>query len=220
MSIRWTPTGFTLVLVLLVCVLLAGQAAAGALVPVTDSTGTVRAVGSSTFAYLSGFRIFAARVLWNRFEPLFHVYYQEGALKNQVYALPMIHLIVSLDPQFDQPYYVGPWIIAEHGDVKTALDLARQGVENNPDSGLLRASYAQMLLLYAKDPAAAAYQANEALKPGTYWRDAWEQHDAYQILRIIYDKAGQPAMSAYVKQQVEKLKSVIGTAKPPGSHEE
>ncbi|PKQ29104.1 MAG: hypothetical protein CVT60_07060, partial [Actinobacteria bacterium HGW-Actinobacteria-10] len=102
---------------LLLALLFAGQFGADRMAVGTSPVETGLAVGRATFAYLSGLRIFAAQVLWNRIEPLFHEYYEAVPLREQLYMLPTLNAVNMLDPQFQQPYYIAPWILARQGEV-------------------------------------------------------------------------------------------------------
>lgn len=206
-----------LIVVLLAGLALAGQAGTDALVPhgVSD---TGAALGRAGFAYLTGLRIFAAAVMWNRLDPVFHEYYGAVPLQEQIYMLPTIRMVIALDPQFVEAYYVAPWILARRGDSAAAFEVARLGVTNNPRSGLLRASYAQILWLYDGDFDEAVHQADLAVESADWDRPA-QQHDAYAVFGAIYRAAGLEHKSEIMREEIERLDELIGDEMPAGTHD-
>lgn len=207
-----------LVIVLLATVLAAQGLTDGMATP-TSAGGTTQVVGRAGFAYLTGLRVFVAQVLWNRIEPIFHEYYSGVALEEQQYMLTTFDLVTRLDPQFEQPYYVGPWILARSGHAEAAIELARKGVENAPRSGLLRSSYAQILMLFGNDLTEAVAQADVAFGPDVTWTDPVEQHDAYGAVRAVYIKAGLNERADAVLSRIEELDASIGDAIPSSGHD-
>lgn len=209
---------FATVAVMLVLVL-GGQSVADAAMSDSGFTATGEALGRAGFAYLTGVRTFAAAVIWNRLDPIYHEYYHDKVLADQTQALPMIKIVTMLDPQFEDAYNVGAWIVARRGLVDEALDLAKSGVENNPNSGVLRVNYAQILWLYGDDQEEVLRQADIASSAEVVWRDLFEQHDSYAILRTLYKDNGQTEKSEAVLAAIERLDLEIGDALPAGSHD-
>jgi len=206
-----------LVVVMLAGLALVGQAATDALAP-TGTSATGAAIGRAGFAYLTGVRVFAAAVLWNRLEPLFHEYYGGVALQDQAYMLPTIRAVVALDPQFADAYYVAAWVLARRGDTEEACELALLGTQNNPRSGLLRVSYAQILWLYGEDLDEAVRQA-ELAAGSAEWKDPIEQHDSYAVIGGLYRAAGMTRESDLIMERIEELDESIGDRLPEGSHD-
>lgn len=209
----------SLALVVLLCVVIVGQAVADSMVPASGGSATNEVIGRASFAYLTGIRVFVAQVLWNRLDPIMHEYYSNVPLRKQRYMLTTFNLITLLDPDFVPPYYIGPWILAREDHVPEALALAAQGVKNVPHSGLLRTSYAQVLMLYGDDLDAAVKQADIAISGAVTWDDAIEQHDAYEILRAVYTKAGLTDKADEVLVAIEKLDAAIGDQLPADAHD-
>ena len=176
-------------------------------------------VGRAGFAYLTGLRTYAAAVLWNRIEPILHGYYSDASLGEQRYIAPTISAVVALDPNFIEAYYVGAWVVASNGQVEESLDLARQGVEANPLSGLLRVNYAQTLETWGEDLPAAHEQAVIAMGDDMEWRDGFEKHDSYAIIRAIMDLYGDEERAAQAMAEIERLDEELGDALPPGAHD-
>ena len=211
------PTAVLLIVAILLTVVLAGQVATDSLSSrVLAETGST--IGRAGYAYLGGLRVFAAAVIWNRLEPIFHEYYAGIPLEEQVYMLPSIQAVIALDPQFLESYYVVTWVLARHGDSDTAFVIARQGVENNPTSGTLRASYAQILLLFDGDIDEAVRQADLGITESE-WESPAEQHDAYAIFNAVYRGAGLDAKSDRVKREIERIDAILGDSMPEGTHD-
>lgn len=194
--------------VALLAFVLVGQAGADALVPVTEKPATGQAVERAGFAYLTGVRTFAAAVMWNRLDGIFHNYYGDMPLDEQIYMMPTLNMAILLDPQLIQPYYVASWILARHGELDEGLALAKRGVENNPRSGLLRVNYAQMLFLFTPDLKAAEEQAEAALGD-VVWMDVLEQHDSYAQILPIFKKAGNDARIDHIIAKLARLDAEI-----------
>ncbi|MCX8007599.1 MAG: hypothetical protein N3B11_05735, partial [Coriobacteriia bacterium] len=49
-----------------------GQAGAESVLPEAQRTATARVIERAGWSYLGGLRTFAAAVMWNRIEPIFH----------------------------------------------------------------------------------------------------------------------------------------------------
>ncbi len=193
---------------LLLALLLAGQATADTILPIGGGGDTGRAIGDAGFAYLSGVRTAIAAMLWNRLDPQMHEYYDGVVLEEQTYVLPTISIVIALDPEFEQAYFVAPWIIARRGSVDEAIELARVGTVNVPRSGMLRASYAQMIAVFVKDYARAAEQADIAVD--LEWPNLIDQHNWYGILRSIYEKAGRDDMVDSLGLKIDEIDAVLG----------
>ena len=88
-------------------------------------------------------------------------------------------------------------------------------MENNPDSGVLLDSYAQLLWVYGKDLAAAVPYAERAMLPGTVWRTYEEEFDSMAIARDIFKKTGMPARAAAAQAIMNAIRNKPGTAAPP-----
>ena len=201
----------------LVVLLLLAQAAALALTPTGQSAQTGRVLGRAGFAYLSGIRTFAAAVLWNRLEPQFHLYYEQKGLSQQTQMLPVIRLVQTLDPQFVQAYYVASWVVSRHGDLAEGFRISREGIANNPRSGLLRASYIQNMLLQDNQRVAdgkgrihleeAVKQADAAMQPDTIWNDDAERFEGYAAMAAAYDLAGLDEKRAAAQAVVDSIRA-------------
>jgi hypothetical protein len=193
----------TVAVALALALVLGGQALADAIAPeVPNGALTGEAMGRAGFAYLTGLRKFGAALLWNRLQPQMHEYYGGVGLGKMGFMLPSVKAIVTLDPQFVEAYYVAPQILIDSGmqhgvspdeavaRVRTALDLAREGVLSNPKSGILLQSYAELLVTRADDLQAALPYALAALRSDIVWRTDEEQWDSFAILRAIFQKGG------------------------------
>lgn len=191
--------------------IIAGQMAAGALAP-AEQSNVVEAAGRAGFAYLTGIRTFAAAVIWNRLDPVLHEYYHDVALQDQLNLMPMIRMVNWLDPQFVDGYYVSAWILSQRGDLEGAYEVARDGVEANRESGLLRSSYAQILYLNGEEERAVS-EAQRAFE-ATQWRDDFEKHDSFMLLSSIFKVSGEPVMQGRVDAELklidERLEGQLG----------
>jgi hypothetical protein len=200
---RRNTVSAVLAVVLALVLVLGGQALADMAAPdVPNGALTGQAMGRAGFAYLTGLRQFGAALLWNRLEPQMHEYYGGHGLGKMGFMLPSIKAIVTLDPQFVEAYYVAPEILIESGQqpgvsseeaavrLQAGLDLAKEGADNNPKSGIALSSYAELLYTRGKDLQAALPYAVVALQPDVVWRTDEEQWDQYALLRSIFQKDG------------------------------
>ncbi|HEY5432252.1 MAG TPA: hypothetical protein VIL06_02455 [Coriobacteriia bacterium] len=203
MTDRRHITAAALAIGLALVLVVGGQALADVAAPdVPNGALTGQAMGRAGFAYLTGLRQFAAALLWNRLEPQMHEYYGGAGLGKMGFMLPSIKAIVSLDPQFVEAYYVAPEILIDSGQqpgvtpdeaaarLQAGLDLAKEGAENNPKSGIALSSYAELLFTRGKDLPAALPYALASLKPDVIWRTDEEQWDQYALLRDIFTVDG------------------------------
>lgn len=175
--------------------LIAGQALAVASAPAGGVAPTGRVIGQTGFAYLGGLRTFTAAVLWTRLEPLYDGFYQGRQVKDLQEFLPTMRLVQTLDPQFEQVYYNAAWILARRGRVDEGLTIARDGIANNPDSGLLRANYIELLLLDDKTAHLdEAYgHAVFGIGPKARWANSNDQFEGYGIFRTVFSLTGDQA---------------------------
>lgn len=194
-----------LAVVVLLAVALAGQSVADGYVRADRSTAAGRVIGHAGFAYLTGLRTFVAAVLWNRLDKQFDTYY--SSLDRSTFLLPTIRAVVALDPQFVQAYYVGEYLVARKGKVSDGLVLAEEGMRNNPDSGLLRVSYAQMLWLFGKQPAKAAAVALPAFDEK--WANDAEKFQGYRIMASLFKAAKKPAEEQRALSEYRRLKALL-----------
>lgn len=205
-SERKHPATF-LVAVALVAVLLGAQALAAGAAPEGGRSETGRVLGKTGFAFLGGLRTFGAAVLWNRVDPVFHEYYSGVTLKEQLFALPTMQLVTILDPQFIQAYYVASFTLMERGEEEEALRIAREGLANNPDSGLMLANLAQLLMMADRDnnlPEMVAL-AESGLSEQAQWSNADDLFEGLVIFRAVYAVAGDESMAERLRLAVEEL---------------
>ncbi len=205
--------------VVLLALSLGGQAIADQVEPTSGGASTAEVVSQAGFSYLTGFRTYAAAVLWNRIEPILHGYYQGDGLKGQRYMLPTLNAVVTLDPAFVDAYEIGAWIVASNDHIDEGIELARQGVEANPSSGLLRVAYAQMLETWGEDLEAAYEQAVIAMQPDMEWRDDSEKYSSYAIVRDIMALSGDDARVALVEAERARLDEALGDSSSAVPHD-
>lgn len=198
--------GVAFAIVALLATILGGQVATDALAPVGRAQSG-RSVGRASFAFLGGLRTFAAAVLWNRLDPQKDTYFGSLPFDKLTFMLPTIRIVVALDPQFEQPYYVAGLLLARDGRKAAGLQLARDGVSANPDSGLLRAALVQLMIIYVKDYKAAALEADKVLAPNVRWASLNDEFEGLAIVRDAYKLAGQTAKY----ERVLALQKVVGS---------
>jgi hypothetical protein len=173
-----------------VVAIIAGQALTDAQTPTGIVTGTGASVGRAAFSYMAGVRAFAAYQLWNRMDPIGHEYYDGMPLDQAFYVIPTMRIVTLLKPDFVPPYYVLPWVLARNGKLAEAKALALQGIADNPRSGLLLMSYAQILAVEIGDWAGAVPYADRAMRSDTYWADDTEKFQGYRIAEDVYIHVG------------------------------
>lgn len=210
-----------LVAALALCLVLAlgGQALADSLVPEASGEATSQAVGQAASSYLTGIRRYAAAALWNRLDPLLHKYYVGVNLSDQRYMLSTIAAVQALDSSAVLSYDVGSWILVQNGRVDEGLAMARRGVENNPNAGLLRVDLAQLLELYGNDPEGAVEEGLVVLERDMEWTDLTEEHNAFGILGAIFRQAGRADLDARVQAELVRLDAEAGDEIPAEDHD-
>ncbi|MHB1341763.1 MAG: tetratricopeptide repeat protein [Coriobacteriia bacterium] len=220
MSVDRRPAWAAYVLVVaLLALTLAGQAMADSMISPSERSNTAKTVGQAGFSYLSGLRTFGAAVLWNRMEPLLHSYYQGTSLADRRFVLPTVQIVIALDPTLYEPYYVGSWIIARNDHVDEGLELARRGMEANPESGVLRSAYAQMIFILKDDPEGALPFAEGVLDPDTYWRSLDEQFQGYSVARDVYQVLGRTEDAARVSTEMDHVSALIDSGADVTEHD-
>lgn len=197
-----------LVAVVLLAVLLMSQLGAAASAPAQPPAATGKVMGRAAFAYLGGLRTFTAAVLWNRLEPQFHAYYESGSIEDLDYMIPTLAIVQKLDPQFIQAYYLSSYIVAKKEGYPTGIELAREGVRNNPRSGLMRANVAQLLLLddFERHQEELLEHAKVALSDQSQWKDADEVYEGYVVFRDVMRKSGKTKVAEALDDQLKVLR--------------
>lgn len=211
-GIRLEPRGVTRALVAFFVLLLAGSLRTASLAsPRAIGERAGSALGRAGFAYLTGLRTFAAAVLWNRIEPVFHEYYSGVPLQEQRYMVPTLYLVTVLDPQFVQAYYVSSYIVARAVGYEQGIALAREGVKNNPGSGILRANLAQLLFLDDKDANREEILMHIArgLDERAAWLDDEERYEGYAMM-------GQMLKSLGHRREADAIETVLKRMRDAG----
>jgi tetratricopeptide (TPR) repeat protein len=195
------------VVIALLVAIMAAQALAAFSAPPGATVSTGVTLGQTGFEYLGGLRKFAAAALWNRLEPQFHEYGNGKSIDQRLDFLPTMRLVQMLDPQFEQAYYVSAFMLSRIGRMPQALQIAREGIEKNPNSGLMRANYAQILLIQdeVKNLPEALKQAKAGTVPGTKWANSEDQFEGYGIFRTVFKLAGDEAAARKMTQAQKSL---------------
>jgi hypothetical protein len=173
----------------------------------TVQTGTM--LGQTGFEYLGGLRKFGAAVLWNRLDPQFHEYDVGGSIDKRIDFLPTMRLVQLLDPQFEQSYYVSAFMLARNNRMQKGLEVAREGVAKNPNAGLMRASYAQLLVMQdkVKNLPEALKQAEAGAGPGATWANVDDKFEGYGIFRNVFRLAGDTVEAARMTTEQQAMKA-------------
>jgi len=205
------------VAVALIAVLLAGQALAAASMPAGGTASTGKVLGQTGFAYLGGLRTFAAAVLWNRIEPVFHEYYSGIPLAKQTQMIPTLRLVVALDPQFTQAYYISSYMVFESSP-EQGIALAREGAAKNPRSGIMHANLAQ--LLFVRDKDANRAEILEQIRLGSSedaaWTDEDQKYEGFAMMSQAAGGLGEMALAARLQLTLEEIKKHGGDV---GNHD-
>lgn len=187
--------------------LLASQALASS-VMVPDRVATGKLAGQAAFAYLGGLRIFAAAVLWNRIEPQFHDYYEGKSVSEQEFMVPTLAMVQTLDPQFTQAYYLSSYMIARRGDFDLGIQIARDGIRNNPQSGLLHVNLTQLMFMQDRNSNLdeMVELSKAGLGPDIQWDGAEELFEAYAVFRDVFRVAGDDQYVTRLDEELDALR--------------
>lgn len=206
-----TGSRVVVIAVVLVVVLLLSQGLATVTAPPDRLASTGRVLGQTGFAFLGGLRTFAAAVLWNRIEPVFHEYYSGVSLNEQKYMIPTLRLVVALDPQFTQAYYISSYIVfdASHEE---GLSLAKLGIANNPDAGVLHANLAQLLFIDDKVAHRAEIMEQVALgsAPSAQWSDDAQRYEGFATMSQALTGIGETQAARALQARMSQVKARVG----------
>jgi hypothetical protein len=160
---RFTAGVVALVIVLLVGVaLLQGSMDSGASARSSVEGSSPYETGRSILDLLGGVRETLAAYFWTKTDTIFHNYYGHDVTK-EVPLYPYYWMISRLDPHFVMANYFASYMLCELGRPQAGLQLALEGVRNNPDSALLQENLASIYFYFMKDPAKAAYHSSRAI---------------------------------------------------------
>lgn len=203
---------------LLLVALLATQAATQWTAPPGGIAQTGRIMGKTGFAYIGGVRTFAAAVIWNRLDPLFHKYYSGKSLSQLSWALPAMNLVQILDPQFLQAYYEASFNVYRMGAKAEGMRIARLGVSNNPKSGFMRANLVQMLMIEdrKRNLPEMVKNADAGLRKQMYWSSDVDLYEGLAIFRVAYFLDGNKAKVAILNTRLKELR---GSGVNVGDHD-
>jgi hypothetical protein len=140
---------------------------------VTTASGAPSAVA---VAHAAGeFRIAAANIIWLNVVDHYHHQYMAhgGDWSRNKSVLPLINMIVILDPHFVQAYDVGSLILCQLNRYAEAQEFLKQGIANNPTDWSLPYDEAMLYAWYRRDAAAALPY---ALKADGLATDPFDKH--------------------------------------------
>ena len=192
-------------------VLLLSQGLAAVTAPSGGLASTGRVLGQTGFAFLGGLRTFAAAVLWNRIEPVFHEYYGGVTLEKQTYMIPTLRLVVALDPQFTQAYYISSYH-GLRGLTRGGIALAKAGIANNPDAGMLHANLAQLLFIDDKVAHRDEIVKQVALgsAPNARWSDESQTYEGFATMSQALNGIGEAQAAEELQARMAQIKARIG----------
>lgn len=208
--------GFRAVIVATLCValVLGAQATAAETRTVAPSGTATKALGRTGFAYLGGLRRFAAAVLWNRLDPQSHEYYEGTPFSKQTHMMPTFHIVTLLDPQFEQAYYLASWLAWTNISHAEGIGIARDGLTENPDSGMLVTNLIQLLFIddaRVNKPEIEVLVAR-ILGAELQWLDDETYFEGLAVSRDALNAYGRSAEAAAVAGEMDRLReSGIGT---------
>ncbi len=113
------------------------------------------------------FRIAAANLIWDKVIDHYHHQYmaQGGDWSKNESLLPMLQLIVTLDPHFIQAYQLmGGTILPKTGHIAEGKRVLAEGIKRNPNDWELDREMALLLAAAEKNPAAALPYAEAGLR--------------------------------------------------------
>jgi tetratricopeptide (TPR) repeat protein len=208
-SVLSKPLVLVAIILVLVAALVGIQSAASASAPQQPVASTGALLGNAGFAYLGGLRVFAAALIWNRLEPQFDGYYRSKQLQEATFLMPSFYLVQKLDPTFVQAYYNAAFILAMRDQWDEAFQVARDGIANNPNSGLMRANYAQVLLLKGDrtDLPEAYKQALAGIAPDMTYGSIDDEFESLAVFRSVFGKTGRKDLEAAVLQRLDQLRA-------------
>ncbi len=123
---------------------------------------------SAALAQAGGeFRIAAANLIWDKVIDHYHHQYmaQGGDWAKNESLLPMLQLIITLDPHFTQAYQLmGGAILPRTGHFAEGENVLRDGIKHNPNDWEMDREMAMLLSYTEKNPAAALPYAEAGLK--------------------------------------------------------
>lgn len=206
---RHPAYAFALGVCLALAVIIGAQALAEVSAPAVQQMSQAKLIGQTGFAYLGGLRLMAAGLLWGSLDAQFHEYGSTN-IAERMDLLPMIRIVQLLNPQLEQPYYYTSYVLAKRGRMDDALELASEGIKNNPRSGLLRSSYVQLLLMRhnKRDLPLMLEQARIGLGPNMEFVNVDDAYESLGVFRVPFQLSGDTtsvkaidAMQAELRQQ-------------------
>lgn len=208
MSVMPTRMRTALLALMLVLALIGAQSLAASVAPQRDGDTGQQAVGRAGFAYLGGLRTFVAAVLWNRIEPQLHGYYSSVPLDKQTFMIPTLRLINSLDPQFEQAYSLAVWLVYKQVGETEGIDVARRAVEQNPRSGMLRTSLAQVLLYHGDeaDEDEMREAAEFIVSDRAVWFDDFSRFEGYAVAAVVFKRLGMTSERTAALAELDKMR--------------
>jgi len=166
---------------------------------------------------LGGMRQSLAAYFWTKTDAVHHEYY-EGDVTREQALYPYYWLITRLDHHFVMPYYYASYMLCRFGNTEEGLDLAIEGLRNNPYSPTLQSNLASIYFFFMGEPEKARYHILKAIELS---EDDEEIQVYSNLLRIIAAViAGEkPMPDVKTFQEDQKLRDLVEQNKKENSHE-
>jgi hypothetical protein len=210
---------FMLAAMVCVAMIVGAQALAAASAPPVAQLSQSKVIGAAGFAYLGGLRVLGAGLLYSRLDAQFHQYMAGRPIQDRNDLLPSIRLVQALNPQLEQPYYYVSYILALKGRITDARALSEEGIRNNPESGLLRSNYIQILMLQdrKRNLPLAVEQMRIGLGPSIVYSNIDDQFEAYGVFRLVAQLAGDSKTAQLLSDEQKRLRNPAPSPPPSAS---
>ncbi len=125
--------------------------------------------------------------------------------------IPTLRLVVALDPQFAQAYYISSFMVFEASH-EEGLALARLGVANNPNAGILHANLAQLLFIDDKIAHRDEIVRQVALgsAPNARWSDESQTYEGLATMSQALIGIGEAQAAEQLQARMAQIKARIG----------
>jgi hypothetical protein len=158
------------------------------------SANTTATSSAEAMAHASGeFRIVIANLLWiNIIDHYHHQYMAQGhSWTTDVQLLPMLNLVMNLDPHFTQAYEVASAILLHVHRTKEGSDILARGAANNPANWQIEYDTAMMYAWFMKDPKDALPY---AVRADALVDDSFDKHMLDRLISTLVRDCAAPGV--------------------------
>ncbi|MGQ9703577.1 MAG: tetratricopeptide repeat protein [Actinomycetota bacterium] len=135
---------------------------------------------ASLARFMGGIREYFAYTFFIKTDKLYHVYDNDAEL------IPYFRIITYLDPHYVDAYYILPGLLHDVGRKEEAIELCREGIRANPESGDLYFGLGDLMLKEGRyTEALEAFEQAHALKLRITGR-----YMVTRGLEVLYKKLG------------------------------